>query len=76
MGLIPSSMRVPLPISKIQKFLPVGSRNSTKPVERIRGGSVGNTVERNLTADQVDEKGNNSPEATLTERNLHVIQAL
>ena len=50
--------------------LPVRSRDSTKPVERIGGGGVGNTVKRDLTTDQVDEEGDNSPKTTLTERNL------
>ena len=57
---------------QIPNYLPVGSRDSTKPVERIGGSGVGNTVKRNLTTDQVDEESNNGPKTTLTERNLHM----
>ena len=58
------------------KSLPVGGHNSTKPVKRISRGGVGNSIERNLAAHQVHKEGHNGPEATLTERNLDMSNAL
>ena len=74
MGLIPSSMRVPLDVRENLQSLPVRGRDGTKPVERIRRSGVGNTVERNLTANQVNKEGNDGPKAALTERNLLMSQ--
>lgn len=52
--------------------IPVGAGDGAKPVERIGGGGIGNTVQRNLAAHQIDEQSDDRPQATLTERNLVV----
>ena len=54
---------------------PVGASDGAKPVERIGGGGVGNAVQGNLAAHQIDEQRDDSPQATLTEGNL-VVSAL
>ena len=56
--------------------IPVGGHNSTKPVERISRSGVGNSIKRNLAAYQIHKEGHDSPEATLTERNLGVRNGL
>lgn len=75
MGEIPSSMREPLRGSAGEReCLPVGSHDGTDPVEGIGSTGVVDAVEGNLTADKVDEKGNNGPESSFTERNLAMIR--
>ena len=55
-----------------RKHKPVGARDGAKPVEGIGGSGVGNAVQRNLAAHQVDEQSHHSPQAALTEGNLCV----
>jgi len=48
----------------------VGSHDSTKPVKRIRTVCHVDTVERDLAADEEDEKSNNSVDHLFLEGNL------
>ena len=52
--------------------LPVRGRDRTQPVQGVRGGSVGNAIQRNLAAHKVNEQSNHSPQTALTEGNLGV----
>ena len=52
--------------------LPVRGRDRTQPVQGIRGGSVGNAIQRNLAAHKVNKQSNHCPQATFTEGNLGI----
>jgi len=56
--------------TKFHQSTMVRSHDSTKPVERIRTISHVNTIKRDLTADEEDEKSNKSIDHLLLEGNL------
>jgi len=58
--------------TKFHKGTTVGSHDDTHPVERITGLGRLDTIERDLAANQENEKDNGSPKKLLAEGNLSV----
>jgi hypothetical protein len=58
--------------TKFHQSTTVGSKNDTHPVERITGLGRLNTVNRNLTAHQENEKDNRGPKKLFTEGDLRL----